>query len=312
MKLSAVQVGLRVKSYRALCALLEEKVKGGDSKKAQLKEWERYFLWEQQGNAFIIKEVYPVPLPREDGRAKYLRCIEPLLLSLLAEYDGAHETTMRQWGIDLGIFDKNIYDEEQQEQFVWEYGVDPYTFQRAINDTAELFKKAFLTALNALQKKKLLIYEVKLYVVNASGSRHLASAEEKQAYEDLQRSVMISLGCVNMWVLHASRAKTKLYYERLKEAMLKQYGWTNVYTLFHVVAADESILRYEEADTDAVKKELKASLRRAISDRAETNESQNMQKVLDAWLNDSNEKVFQLPAWYASTTNLILGEFMQW
>ncbi|MBR5537771.1 MAG: hypothetical protein IKU58_07720 [Clostridia bacterium] len=153
MKLSAVQVGLRVKSYRALCALLEEQVKGGDSKKAQLKEWERYFLWEQQGNAFIIKEVYPVPLPREDGRAKYLRCIEPLLLSLLAKYGGDHETTMRQWGIDLGIFDKNIYDEEQQEQFVMDYGVALHTFQRVINDTAELFKKVFLSALTACKRR---------------------------------------------------------------------------------------------------------------------------------------------------------------
>ncbi|MBR5537770.1 MAG: hypothetical protein IKU58_07715 [Clostridia bacterium] len=149
-------------------------------------------------------------------------------------------------------------------------------------------------------------------MVTTSGLRHVASTEEKRTYETLQSNIMTSMGCANMWVLHASRAKTKLYYERLKEAMLKQYGWTNVYTLFHVVAEDESILRYEEANTDAVKKELKASLRRAINDRAETNESQNMQKVLDAWLNDSNEKVFQLPAWYASTTNLILGEFMQW
>ena len=48
MKLNAVQVGLRAKSYRALCALLEEPVKGGDSKKAQLKDWGRYFLWEKQ------------------------------------------------------------------------------------------------------------------------------------------------------------------------------------------------------------------------------------------------------------------------
>lgn len=312
MKLSAVQVGLRLKSYRELCTLLEEPVKGGDSKKAQLKEWGRYFSYEQQGNTFIIKEVYPVPLPSEDGRAKYLRCIEPILFSVLAEYGGEHETTMRQWGIDLGIFDANIYDEEQQEQFVLDYGVDSYTFQRTVNDAAELFKKAFISALNALQKKKLLTYEAKLYMVNASGLRHLASAEEKRTYEALQSNTMTSLGSANMWVLHASKAKTKLYYERLRDAMLKQYGWANAYTLFCVVAEEDCIAQYEAVDTRKLKKELRATMRRAINDRAETNESQNMQKVLDAWESDPDKKVFQLPAWYASTTSLIFDEFMQW
>lgn len=50
--------GLIIKNYKELCVLLEIKVTGGDSKKSQLKDLERYCKYHKEGNKFIIDEIY--------------------------------------------------------------------------------------------------------------------------------------------------------------------------------------------------------------------------------------------------------------
>lgn len=44
---SQLSEGLEVKNYRALCELVGEEPKTGNGKKAQLKEWERFFAMEK-------------------------------------------------------------------------------------------------------------------------------------------------------------------------------------------------------------------------------------------------------------------------
>lgn len=56
MKLENIYEGLVVKSYRQLCELLEIEITGGNSKKAQLKELERFVKYHKEGNKFIIDE----------------------------------------------------------------------------------------------------------------------------------------------------------------------------------------------------------------------------------------------------------------
>ena len=42
--------------------------KNGNAKKAQLKEWARYFDYQKDGNKFIITEVFDEPLDKYDAR----------------------------------------------------------------------------------------------------------------------------------------------------------------------------------------------------------------------------------------------------
>lgn len=67
-KYNNLKVGQIYKSYRQVCEALCEDVRGGSSKMAQIKEWNCYFKYEKDGNKFIIKEIYTVPLKKEDGR----------------------------------------------------------------------------------------------------------------------------------------------------------------------------------------------------------------------------------------------------
>lgn len=74
MTLEKLEVGMKVANYRKLCELLNEPVKnGGSSKSAQLKEWERHFAFERQGNAYIITEIYDTPKLSTDARMTYMQ-----------------------------------------------------------------------------------------------------------------------------------------------------------------------------------------------------------------------------------------------
>ena len=57
MNIQKLEVGMKVKNYKVLCELLNEQVLNGNSKIAQLKQWEQYFTWHKEGNAFIIDEI---------------------------------------------------------------------------------------------------------------------------------------------------------------------------------------------------------------------------------------------------------------
>lgn len=64
MKFNSITKSQIFKNYKELCEFLEEPVKGGTSKEAQIKEWQRYFAFERQGNKYIITEIYDTPLEK--------------------------------------------------------------------------------------------------------------------------------------------------------------------------------------------------------------------------------------------------------
>ncbi len=85
MDITNLKPGDIISDYKELCTLVQEEIKGGDSKKAKLKEFERYFQYEKHGRKFLILDVYDTPLPkndkRKDGNRKiYVTYIESILL----------------------------------------------------------------------------------------------------------------------------------------------------------------------------------------------------------------------------------------
>lgn len=61
-------VGQTFKNYKMLCQTLKQIPKKGDSKKSQVKEFKRYFDWEQQGQKLTITEIYDTPKEKIDNR----------------------------------------------------------------------------------------------------------------------------------------------------------------------------------------------------------------------------------------------------
>ena len=59
---SSLHSGMVVKNYEEMCRLLNQDIMAGNSKKAQLEQWRRYFDWESDGHKFIILTVYEEPI----------------------------------------------------------------------------------------------------------------------------------------------------------------------------------------------------------------------------------------------------------
>ena len=118
---SNLKIGQVVKNYKELCALLGEEFKqGGDSRKAQLKEFARYFEWEKSGQKFLITDIYDTPLPKEDGRnkGKYVKCIEIILLNYLSKQKGyTYTLSKKKWWELLGMVNRK-YDNVSQEELL--------------------------------------------------------------------------------------------------------------------------------------------------------------------------------------------------
>ena len=68
MNIENLKEGMEIKNYKVLCELIGWSISFGDSKRSQLKELNRFCDFQKQGNKFIIKEIYEIPLDKQDGR----------------------------------------------------------------------------------------------------------------------------------------------------------------------------------------------------------------------------------------------------
>jgi hypothetical protein len=57
--------GMKIKNYKQLCELIEEEVKGGNSKILQIKEIERYVCLKKRGIKYTVQEIYETPRPKQ-------------------------------------------------------------------------------------------------------------------------------------------------------------------------------------------------------------------------------------------------------
>lgn len=85
--ISNLKVGNIYNNYKSICEALNEDSCGGNSKIAQLNEWERYFSFSKQGYKFIIDVIYDTPNEKEQvighNVAPYVEDTEILLIDLL-------------------------------------------------------------------------------------------------------------------------------------------------------------------------------------------------------------------------------------
>lgn len=85
---SNLEVGHEFGSYPKMCLELGIKKKGGNARRAQLKEIERYIKLERiEGSKYKKKvvEIYDVPLLKEDDRGKYNQLVQLLLTDYFAK-----------------------------------------------------------------------------------------------------------------------------------------------------------------------------------------------------------------------------------
>ncbi len=136
--LSNLEIG-KIYSYKQLCAFFGEAVKDGNSRKAQLKRWNRFFVWDNPTpQKYLIKEIRSEPLPVEDGRrdnggnntSPYISLDDIIMASL--DENKEITCTINQLAVNIGILStqytnlrKNTLEfcnaNDYSEQIAYEY-----------------------------------------------------------------------------------------------------------------------------------------------------------------------------------------------
>ena len=166
-KLTLMQI---FNSYRDLCNYLGESIKGGNAKKSQIKEWERYFSYKKDGNKFIITEVFDTPQEKIDKRGgNNNKNVKPMMDYLMSEFNTDYIDkyfTISNWStlvlhlLNKEACDKTYRDEEELLLFCEENKItDPKFFRIYVGTIKFITKNLITTAFRGLQKRGFLEYE---------------------------------------------------------------------------------------------------------------------------------------------------------
>ena len=160
-----------VKNYKAMCELLGEPVKGGDSKRSQIKQWERFFYWTNQGHKFIIKEIYEEPLPPEDGRfdgnrSIYVHLIEWILAQDLSNRPGySHTLTKKRWWRLLGMVNERYKRVSVDQLRAINQLHDEKEINLFYNRSYNVLNDILRNALKSMTNRALIDYEIQTIIV---------------------------------------------------------------------------------------------------------------------------------------------------
>ena len=310
MKLSNLSVGQRIPNYKKLCELLEEPVKDGNSKKSQQREWKRYFSYDREGNAYVIKEIFDTAKLSEDGRASYMRYLEPLLFHYLDESGGSAEHSFKDWSTELGMTSSRVYDEDELAVWMAPNQFAPYIVHRTVNEVATKTKEVLLSTVHALKKRGQVDFKINTYIVQNGGHR-LASAEEETAIEGVKRLVREELGVTSMFSVNVNFRNKKAFYERVNEIYQERHGWSSAYTLLRVTATDAAPLHlYEDINVDELASNLQDEIQSAIRIKLNNNEKSSAEKNEEAWEQYQAENDGQKPQFFLSEMDVHAMEFL--
>ncbi len=284
MNTHTLKSGDVVNNYKELCRLLCEEVKYGNSKKAQLKEFERYFQYEKHGHKFIILDIYDIPLPKDDkrqigNRRIYVTYIESILLTYLFKLNNnmGYFTKRQLWRI-LGMINnsyKNVTIDKLREIdsriTCWELNKFYQICDRKL--TSILF-----SALNSLQNRSLITYEEQYVIVLEKNNKtYIADDDEKKILLEAEKITLNDMGLYTK--THAASCfKLNEFYANANNFLYEKYEWNRVYKQYKIIFLDKKYLRQALNENEIILKKLLLNERviEAINKHTEIlNNSQN-------------------------------------
>ena len=328
---SNLQIGQIVKNYKELCALLGEEFKqGGDSRKAQLKEFARYFEWEKSGQKFLITDIYDTPLPKEDGRnkGKYVKCIEIILLNYLSKQKGyTYTLSKKKWWELLGMVNRK-YDNVSQEELL---EIDPvitkFEIRQYYQRCNKKLEEILFSALRSLSSRKLIDWGIETVIVTRNqGKTHfrVANEFEKKIILRAERYVLHKIMHLEkMFNVFAKQKQDEFYRlvnEILEDSLDKewQYYYKQVKIIYN---HDQVIEAIPNIEAELRKLELNDKVVNALNEHAEEKYRKerkkyedNSAKLFEKLVNGediSEEKIFKIPDTYVMAQKLLTDELIR-
>lgn len=250
--------------YSELCALLGEPEKQGNSKKAQEKEWARYFEFEKIGETkgvrYIIDDIYDVEKRKAPvGNSKYAKLIEALLSSAIIDYCEKENTNevkiVTDWksiAHTLYIFNDNVLigNSYLGSEAKNRYDISGQTFDAFIHADGRFVKTKIECALNNMAKNEEITWRV-IHVGLIDNKYHELSEQECTRYfeirDDLIREYMPDCKDVGkgMWKIIDQNRQSSFYAE-LNELTKEKMGICKVFPKYEIQTREKLMMYAEE------------------------------------------------------------------
>lgn len=210
-KYKILEVGQVYKSYRQVCDALGEKVEAGNSKKAQIKEWECHFSYEKQGNKFVILDVFDTPKEKEDLRALgknsvYSDFIQLLILDYLGNCDGHLVVGRSRLMQTIGMVNRNYSECRASLTKLANYtNINIDVIYDFYNTTNSSFRHLIEYNLNKLVDKRIIMYDI-ITRVKKKEEKYTsnASSYQKQVILDVEKEFLEEMGFESMSKIRVS------------------------------------------------------------------------------------------------------------
>lgn len=277
---------LEIKNYKELCSLLHEEVKSGKSKQLQIKNWKRYFTWDNHGHKYIINEFYDKPLPEEENILKYKLMQYAIFEAIKNHYSYQYKLQKDNPQYQIKPFIKTIntlafkIGYMNEYYFTYLYGknklasildLSPINIAKFYNKVTGYYYDDIITALNRLSKQKWITFDEIYYgkfitdeeyfivkeftdFKDPVNKPHLAFKTEKrilseneiQIYQSIQTRALQSFGCLSFSDFMKNGNSLTQLNKLIKEMMMNELRCTNIYKAFRIATVPDKIPIYQK------------------------------------------------------------------
>ena len=304
---SQLSPGMEIKNYRDLCAKVNEPVLEGNSKKAQIEKFERYFeLIKVKGSQkYIIGEIYDEPLAKKDGRSKgnrgiYIKYIEVILLNYLSNKEGYSCTFKKHqlWEL-LGMVNQRYGKVKPKDLECIDYAITPFEIMHFYQRCNSRLNTILFDSLNNLKRRKVVDYQEQTIIVDAKGRYHQATDEEISKIMSVEKSVLNSMGFSSV-VQVFLRFRGDEYYKQVNRLLLERYGWRYTFHQYKLIYNHSDVV----AEIPKLENEMKQELNSLIATNLEAS-AENYYNKLFA------QTGFHLPETYCIAQKLLIDELIR-
>ena len=227
-----LQEGMVIKNYKELCALLGENVKGGDSKKAQIKEFEQYFSYHKEGNKFVVDKIHERVLEKVDKRRDksiYMDFTEALIIhSLSNSTEQILYFSLVELSENIGMVNNDFKYSKKDTDYLWMDWIDFNSFIR--NTKAEL-KRIIDRCLKSMQNRRLINFSYGKIIIGKDETLRRATAEEEKVLLDIEGRAMTLMGRISYLQLEAKKLVDE-FNNKVRELIIKEASIENFKSSF--------------------------------------------------------------------------------
>lgn len=227
VEVTKIEVG-KIYKYGELCEAFGEDRKSSNSKKAQLKEWERFFRWQKiTAQKYRIEEIYDIPKEKTDGRksnggnstSKYL-AMDDCIMKLL-QRENEMEVTIAVLLSNIGLLLPEYNRYKRNPRFFVDQGYSEGVVNNLFWKMA-VVERAAKSSIGRLKKEGYLSCRIETVLIRTDNSSDILTYVEIDAEKKMKEQIMREMSIQDADLY--KKDKKREFDERYKAGLCELFG----------------------------------------------------------------------------------------